>query len=71
MDSPALPNITELLVAWNQKDQDALAQLAPSAVRELRHLAGERRGHVLQTTAPVPDGTLRALEKLDPLSTAA
>ncbi len=58
MAPSATPNITQLLVAWNQGDQDALAQLTPLVYRELHrlahgYLAGERRGHVLQTTALV------------------
>ena len=58
MSSPTTLNITQLLVAWKQGDQDALAQLTPLVYRELHrlahgYLAGERRGHVLQTTALV------------------
>jgi RNA polymerase sigma-70 factor, ECF subfamily len=47
MESSETPNITQLLVAWNQGDQDALAQLTPLVYRELHrlahaYLAGER-----------------------------
>ena len=57
-------NITQLLVAWNQGDQDALAQLTPLVHKELhrlahRYMGGERRGHVLQTTALVNEAYLR------------
>src|SRR5262249_41001797 len=61
------PNITQLLVAWNQGNQDALAQLTPLVYRELHrlahgYLAGERRGHVLQTTALVNEAFVRLID---------
>ena len=61
------PNITQLLVAWNQGDQDALAQLTPLVYKELHrlahgYLAGERRGHVLQTTALVNEAFVRLID---------
>lgn len=61
------PNITELLVAWNHGDQDALEQLTPLVYRELHrlahgYLAGERRGHVLQTTALVHEAFVRLID---------
>lgn len=64
MESPAPPNITQLLVAWNQGNQDALTQLIPLVHRELHrlahhYLAGERQGHLLQTTALVNEAYLR------------
>jgi RNA polymerase sigma-70 factor (ECF subfamily) len=60
-------NITQLLVAWNQGDQDALAQLTPLVYRELHrlahgYLAGERQGHVLQTTALVNEAFVRLID---------
>jgi RNA polymerase sigma-70 factor, ECF subfamily len=67
MGLSAIPNITQLLVAWNQGDQDALAKLTPLVYRELHrlahgYLAGERRGHVLQTTALVNEAFLRLID---------
>src|SRR5215467_10467000 len=67
MESPTPPNITQLLVAWNLGDQDALAQLTPLVYRELhrlaRHyLAGERNGHLLQTTALVNEAFVRLID---------
>lgn len=64
MESPTPPNITQLLVAWNHGDQNALEQLTPLVYRELHrlahgYLAGERRGHVLQTTALVNEAFVR------------
>ena len=61
------PNITQLLVAWNQGDQDALAKLTPLVYKELHrlahgYLAGERRGHVLQTTALVNEAFVRLID---------
>ena len=60
-------NITQLLIAWNQGDQDALAQLTPLVYRELHrlahgYLAGEQRGHVLQTTALVNEAFARLID---------
>ncbi len=67
MESSNTPNITELLVAWKQGDQDALAQLTPLVYRELHrlahgYLAGERRGHMLQTTALVNEAFMRLID---------
>lgn len=67
MEPPAPPSITQLLVAWHQGDQDALAQLTPLVYAELHrlahgYLAGERRGHVLQTTALVNEAFVRLID---------
>ena len=61
------PNITQLLVAWNQGDQEALAKLTPLVYKELHrlahgYLAGERHGHVLQTTALVNEAFVRLID---------
>ena len=63
--SPA--NITRLLAAWCDGDQKALDVLAPVVQRELHrlakwHMAGERPGHVLQTTALVNEAYLRLVD---------
>lgn len=60
-------NITGLLVAWKQGDQAALEQLTPLVYRELHrlahgYLAGERQGHVLQTTALVNEAFVRLID---------
>jgi hypothetical protein len=39
MESSTPPNITQLLVAWNQGDQEALDQLTPLVYQELHRLA--------------------------------
>jgi RNA polymerase sigma factor (TIGR02999 family) len=67
MESSTPPNITQLLVAWNQGDQDALEQLTPLVYRELHrlahgYLAGEKRGHLLQTTALVNEAFVRLID---------
>lgn len=57
-------DVTQLLSAWSEGDQDALDQLTPIVYNELRRLArrmmaGERPGHTLQTTAVVHEAYLR------------
>ena len=59
--------ITELLMAWGEGDQSALAELTPLVHAELRHLAHrymsrERPGHTLQTTALVNEAYLRLID---------
>jgi RNA polymerase sigma-70 factor, ECF subfamily len=60
-------DITHLLLAWNEGDDQALARLMPLVHRELhglahRHMAGERPGHQLQTTALVNEAYLRLVD---------
>src|SRR5215510_1435682 len=67
MDTPSTQEITQLLVAWNQGDAAALEQLTPFVHRELHRLAkgymaGERPGHLLQTTALVNEAYLRLID---------
>lgn len=64
---PPTPNITQLLVSWNNGDQEALAQLTPLVYQELHrlahgYLAGERPGHMLQTTALVNEAFVRLID---------
>ena len=59
-------NITQLLAAWRAGDSNALEALAPLIHQELhqaahRYMAGERPGHVLQTTALVHEAYLRLI----------
>jgi RNA polymerase sigma-70 factor, ECF subfamily len=61
------PDITQLLVAWGGGDLAAMEQLAAVLQQELhrvasRHLAAERRGHILQTTALVNEAYLRLID---------
>jgi RNA polymerase sigma factor (TIGR02999 family) len=60
-------NITQLLIAWGNGDQSALDALAPRVQQELHRLAahymaGERQGHMLQTTALVNEAYLRLID---------
>lgn len=63
-------DITQLLEAWRNGDPAAWEQLAPVVHRELhqiaaRHMAGEREGHVLQTTALMNEAYLRLVDRKD------
>ena len=56
--------VTSLLQAWGRGDDDALQKLVPLVYRELRlaarrYMAGEKPGHLLQTTALVHETYLR------------
>ncbi len=67
MAVPSTPEITQLLVAWNNGDQVALERLTPLVHAELHRLAkhymaGERRGHILQTTALVNEAFIRLID---------
>src|SRR5262249_16230453 len=59
--------ITELLVAWGEGDQEALNQLAPLVHAELRrlpksYLPKQRPTHILQTTALLQEAYLRLID---------
>jgi RNA polymerase sigma factor (TIGR02999 family) len=67
MDS-ATPDVTQLLVAWNEGNQDALECLLPVVYDELRKLAKsylrrERPDHTLQATALVHEAYLRLIDQ--------
>src|SRR5213075_610958 len=64
-DSPQ--EITQLLVAWSDGDESALARLTPLVYDELHRLShhymsGERAGHTLQTTALVNEAYVRLVD---------
>src|SRR5881275_2637561 len=64
-DSPQ--EITQLLVAWSDGDESALARLTPLVYDELHRLShhymsGERAGHTLQTTALVNEAYVRLID---------
>src|SRR4029077_13924127 len=66
MAVPSTQEITELLIAWNSGDPAALEQLTPLVHAELHRLAkhymaGERRGHILQTTALLNEAFMRLI----------
>ncbi len=59
--------ITQLLLAWNGGDEQALDRLMPLVQDELhrlahRYMAGERAGHPLQTTALINEAYLRLID---------
>ena len=59
--------VTEILLAWQQGDRDALERLVPLVYEELRRVAHarlrtEREGHLLQTTALVHEAYLRLID---------
>lgn len=60
--------VTELLLAWAQGDQEALAALLPQVYDELRSLASsylrrESSGHTLETGALVHEAFLRLVDQ--------
>jgi RNA polymerase sigma factor (TIGR02999 family) len=67
MGAASTSEITQLLIAWNQGDAVAFEQLTPLVHTELhrlakRYMAGERPGHILQTTALVNEAYLRLID---------
>jgi RNA polymerase sigma factor (TIGR02999 family) len=59
--------VTKLLLAWNAGDELAFERLVPIVYRELhriarRHMAGERSGHTLQTSALVNEAYIRLVD---------
>jgi len=63
-DEPADSEVSLLLRAWSEGDQQALDRLTPIVYRELhrlagRYLQGERSDHSLQATALVNEAYLR------------
>jgi RNA polymerase sigma-70 factor (ECF subfamily) len=65
METPS--DITQLLMAWSEGSETALAKLVPLVEAELHRLArgylrGERPGHTLQTTALVNEAYLRLID---------
>lgn len=66
MESPEA-EITQLLRAWGSGDEQALDRLTPLVYDHLhrvaqRHMAGERSGHLLQTTALVNEAYVRLID---------
>jgi RNA polymerase sigma-70 factor, ECF subfamily len=63
-------HVTQLLVAWNNGEEDALGQLIPVVYSELHRLAHrymmrERSGHELQATALVHEAYQRLINLTD------
>ena len=67
MSNEFTPSLTQMLLAWSNGDESALAQLTPLVYQELHrlahhYLAGERAGHLLQTTALVNEAYVRLVD---------
>lgn len=67
MTVPASHEITQLLQAWGSGDEQALEKLTPLVHTQLRrvarrYMAGERSGHVLQTSALVNEAYVRLFD---------
>ena len=59
--------VTSLLQAWGRGDEAALQKLMPLVYEQLhaaahRYMAGERRGHTLQTTALIHETYVRLVD---------
>ena len=64
VQEPPCGDVSSLLRAWTDGDQQALEKLTPIVYEELHrlaryHMGGERTGHSLQTTALVNEAYLR------------
>jgi RNA polymerase sigma factor (TIGR02999 family) len=64
---PPPQQVTALLRAWSEGDDQALQQLIPVVYDELRrvagrHMAGERASHTLQTTALIHEVYVRLVD---------
>ncbi|MGZ7102148.1 MAG: sigma-70 family RNA polymerase sigma factor [Candidatus Angelobacter sp.] len=67
MSEPSTHEVTRLLKAWTAGDEQALEKLTPLAYEQLhrvaRHyMAGQRSGHILQTTALVNEVYLQLVD---------
>ncbi len=67
MSTPESHEVTRLLLAWSEGDQEALDRLVPLVYAELRrlaqgHMRRERDGHTLQTTALINEAYLRLID---------
>ena len=67
MTTHSTHDVTVLLQAWSRGDEEALQKLLPLVYRDLRqaarrYMAGERPGHLLQTTALVNETYLRLVD---------
>jgi RNA polymerase sigma-70 factor, ECF subfamily len=70
MAAPSPQDVTQLLVAWSNGEQQALERLTPLVYQELHRLAHrymerERRGHTLQSTALVHEAYQRLINLKD------
>ena len=67
MDEPGAHELTELLLAWGNGDDEALARIAPLVHAELyrlakRYMSRERPDHLLQTSALINEAYVRLID---------
>ena len=67
MDAPDSHELTQLLEAWSDGEEEALAKLAPLVHAELyrlakRYMSRERSDHVLQTSALINEAYIRLID---------
>ena len=67
MDESGAHELTELLLAWGNGDEDALARIAPLVHAELyrlakRYMSKERPDHLLQTSALINEAYVRLID---------
>lgn len=67
MTLPSTHEVTQLLKAWTNGDEQALEKLTPLVYEQLHraaqhYMTGERSGHTLQTTALVNEVYLRLID---------
>jgi RNA polymerase sigma factor (TIGR02999 family) len=67
MHEPGAHELTELLLAWGNGDEEALARIAPLVHAELyrlakRYMSKERPDHLLQTSALINEAYVRLID---------
>ena len=67
MDEPRAHELTELLIAWGDGDEEALDRIAPLVHAELyslakRYMSRERSDHLLQTSALINEAYVRLID---------
>ena len=67
MNEAGAPELTELLLAWGNGDEEALARIAPLVHAELyrlakRYMSRERPDHLLQTSALINEAYVRLID---------
>ena len=67
MDAPDSHELTQLLEAWSDGEEEALAKLAPLVHAELhrlakRYMSRERADHMLQTSALINEAYIRLID---------
>ena len=67
MDAPDSHELTQLLEAWSNGEEEALGKLAPLVHAELyrlakRYMSRERSDHLLQTSALINEAYIRLID---------